>query len=55
MEEEARLKLRADFFTHLGNFDDRLPEVQAAAKQLKDEGKTFVGAVGLCWGQSIIS
>lgn len=50
LDPAVKGKQLGEFFTHLGNFDARLPEVQDAAKQLKSEGKTFVGVVGLCWG-----
>jgi len=29
---------------------ERLDEVKAVAAELRGEGKTFVGAIGLCWG-----
>jgi len=35
-------------------FDERVNEVKEVAKQLKSEGKTFVGAIGLCWGGRVV-
>jgi len=29
---------------------DRLNEIVSVAKELRGEGKTFVGCIGLCWG-----
>jgi len=47
---EAKGKMLQEFFGALGDFSKRLPELQSVAKQLRSEGATFIGAVGLCWG-----
>jgi len=33
---------------------ERLNEVKAVAEALRGEGKTFVGAIGLCWGGRLV-
>ncbi|KAF9511168.1 hypothetical protein BS47DRAFT_1347039 [Hydnum rufescens UP504] len=34
--------------------DDRVAEIKRVAVALKAEGKTFVGAIGLCWGGRLV-
>jgi len=33
---------------------NRLDEVKAVAEVLRGEGKTFIGAIGLCWGGRLV-
>ncbi|KAF8334114.1 Alpha/Beta hydrolase protein [Cantharellus anzutake] len=35
-------------------FEDRVNEVKEVAKQLRSDGKTFVGTLGLCWGGRVV-
>jgi dienelactone hydrolase len=35
-------------------FSERVNELREVAKQLKSDGKTFVGAIGLCWGGRLV-
>jgi len=42
-------EVRKEFFDP-SYMQERLNEIKAVAQELRKEGKTFVGCIGLCWG-----
>jgi len=52
-DANIRKELNEQFFAP-SYLDDRVAEIKRVAVALKGEGKTFVGAIGLCWGGRLV-